>query len=78
MGESWDEAVQAVIVEYEPEPLKERLRRARPEGSQTRARPEGSQTAVDEDEVPEVAATTGPLAEITEQPPIEVPQSRGD
>ena len=69
LGESWDEAVQAVIVEYEPEPLKERLRRARPEGSQT---------AVAEDEVPEAAATTGPPAEVTERPPIEVPQSPGD
>ena len=28
LGESWDEAIEAMIVEYEPEPLKERLRRA--------------------------------------------------
>ena len=35
LGESWDEAVRAVLVEYEPEPLKERLRRVRTDGSQT-------------------------------------------
>ena len=27
LGESWDQAVEAMIVEYEPEPLKDRLRR---------------------------------------------------
>ena len=33
LGESWDQAVQAVLVEYEPEPLKERLWRVRTDGS---------------------------------------------
>ena len=30
LGESWDQAVEAMIVEYEPEPLKDRLRRGPP------------------------------------------------
>ena len=34
LGESWDQASQAVLVEYEPEPLKERFRRARTDGSE--------------------------------------------
>lgn len=33
LGESWDQASQAVLVEYEPEPLKERFWRARTDGS---------------------------------------------
>ena len=69
LGESWDEAVQAIIVEYESEPLKERLRRGRPEGPQA---------PVDEDEVPEVATTTGPPGESTEEPSMEAPQPRGN
>lgn len=32
LGESWDEVVEAMMVEYEPEPLKERLRRGTPIG----------------------------------------------
>ena len=31
LGESWDQAAQAIVVEYEPEPLRERLRRGRSE-----------------------------------------------
>ena len=34
LRESWDEAVQAVMVEYEPEPLKERFRRGRTDDSE--------------------------------------------
>ena len=68
LGESWDQAVQAVFVEYEPEPLKERLRRGRSDSSQTEP----------EEETPEVTATTTQPLETPEEPSTEISRSRGN
>ena len=71
LGESWDQALQDVIVEYEPEPLKERLRRTRSEGS--RAAP-----ADGGDEVPGEAVTTGTPGGSAGEPSVETVRSQDD
>lgn len=59
LGESWDQAMQAVLVEYQPEPLKERIRRGRSEDRPVGAGsdPEQGDTAEAGREEPEETST---------------------
>ena len=65
LGESWDQAVQAVLVEYEPEPFKERLRRGRSDSSQTEP---------EEEKIPEATAKASQSIETPEEPSAEAPR----
>ena len=71
LGESWDQAMQGVMIEYEPEPLKDRLRRGRAEDAAT-AEHEGADLA------PESAATTGAPGADAGVPSAESTPSPGD
>lgn len=62
LGESWDQAVQAVLVEYEPEPLKERLRRVRADDPQDVDLPENGSDEDPGDDVVD-GATKAPTSE---------------
>ena len=48
LGESWDQAAQAIVVEYEPESLRERLRRGRSEAPADSSRGAGGTAAASE------------------------------
>ena len=65
LGESWDEAVRGLVIELEPEPLKERLRLGRLEG----ASPAGGNTG---------AGGTSRVESALDVSPDEEPAPRGD
>ncbi|MCE2530864.1 MAG: AI-2E family transporter, partial [Acidimicrobiia bacterium] len=49
LGESWEQAASAVVVEYEVEPLRERFRRGAPEASKNSEEPEAGPVATGSD-----------------------------
>jgi hypothetical protein len=69
LGDSWDEAVEAMIVEYEPEPLRDRLRRGPPitksVGTTLKAESDEADLSVDEAEAAEDATGENPDPDAT-------------
>ena len=69
LGESWDEAVEAMIVEYEPEPLRDRLRRGPPIGKSVgtilKAKSDEADVSVDGAEAAEDATEDNPDPDAT-------------
>ncbi|MCY4370920.1 MAG: AI-2E family transporter [bacterium] len=70
LGESWDQAMQAVLVEYQPEPLKDRIRLGRLEDRQTGsgAEPGEEHTITTDAEKPEDPEEDPPGPGATNQP----------